>query len=148
MQSIGPEVYRCEAAISWDGKTGGSVKSRRFELFFDMPEEFGGLGRSFCPDELFLSSVGCCLITTFLSFRRRFNLTINRLEARVEGEIKLLGAEGYRVKSIKVKLEASTSEDEVDRVKRYLELAKEYCHITRSIEGCIPTDVQIEVSSS
>ncbi|MEM4165026.1 MAG: OsmC family protein [Nitrososphaerales archaeon] len=148
MQSIGPEVYRCEASITWDGKTGGSVRSRRFELLFDMPEEFGGLGRSFCPDELFLSAVGCCLITTFLSFKSRFKLAVKGLRAKVEGEVKLMGSEGYRIKAIKVKLEASTSEDGVERVKRYFELAKEYCHITRSIEGCIPIDVQIEVSSS
>lgn len=146
MQSLGPKVYRCESSIAWDGETGGVAESRRFTLLFDTPKEFSGLGRSFCPDELFLSAVGGCLITTFLSFKRRFNLIVKRLRARVEGEIEL-GSEGYRIKTIKVKIEATASKDEVERVKRYLELAKEYCHITRSIEGCISIEIEIEVLS-
>ncbi len=147
MRSIWPEAHRFEASITWDGKTGGFVRSRGFELLFDMPKVFGGLGRGFCPDELFLSALGCCLITTLLSFKQRFDFNVKSLQAGVEGEVRLAGSGGYRIKAIRVHIKASTSEDEVERVKRYLELAREYCHITRSIEGCIPIDVQIEVVS-
>lgn len=146
MPHIGPEVYKCSVTVNWDGLTGGEAKTSQRKLDFDMPKEFNGLGRSFCPDELLLSAIGGCLITTFLNFKERFNLPLKKIQVNVRGEVKLVEG-AYRVNGVEVKMEASTAGDEVERVRRFIELAKEYCHITRSLEGCIPITVEITVKS-
>jgi len=145
MQAVGPEVYEYGVLVEWDGLTGGESKTAQHRLSFDMPKVFKGLGRSFCPDELLLSAVGGCLLTTFLHFKERFNLPLKKFKVDVRGEVKLM-EEGYRITKVEAKIEASAPEEEVERVKRFIELAKEYCHITRSLERCIATTVEIVVS--
>jgi len=146
MPHIGPEVYKCRVTVNWDGLTGGEAKTSQHKLDFDMPKEFNGLGRSFCPDELLLSAIGGCLVTTFLNFKERFDLPLKNIQVDVRGEVRLVEG-AYRVNGVEVKMEAFTAEDEVERVKRFIELAKEYCHITRSLERCIPITVEINVRS-
>jgi len=145
MPAIGPEVYKCNVLVEWDGLTGGEARTTQHRLSFDMPKEFKGLGRSFCPDELLLSAVGGCLLTTFLHFKERFNLPLKKFKVDVRGEVKSMD-EGYRITRVEAKIEASAPEYEVERVKRFIELAKEYCHITRSLERCIVITVDITVS--
>ncbi len=146
MRAIGPEVYKYSVFVEWDGLTGGEARTNQHHLSFDMPKEFKGLGRSFCPDELLLSAVGGCLLTTFLHFKERFKLPLRKFRVDVRGEVKLMD-EGYRITSVEAKIEASAPEEEVERVKRFIELAKEYCHITRSLERCIAITVDVMVSS-
>lgn len=145
MPYIGPELYKCSVLVEWDGVTGGEAKTTQHRLRFDLPKEFKGLGRSFCPDELLLSAIGGCLVTTFLHFKERFNLPLKKLNVDVRGEVRLVN-EGYRVTKVEAKIEASAPEDGVGRVKRFIELVKEYCHITRSLEGCIAITVDVAVS--
>ncbi len=145
MRAVGPEVYRYGVFVEWDGLTGGEARTTQHRLSFDMPKEFKGLGRSFCPDELLLSAVGGCLLTTFLHFKERFKLPLKKFRVDVKGEVKLMD-EGYRITKVEAKIEASAPEDEVERVKRFIELAKEYCHITRSLERCIAITVDVIVS--
>ncbi len=147
MPYIGPKEYRCSASITWDGATGGKAKARTFEVEFDTPKEFQGLDRSFCPDELLLSAIGGCLINTFLSFKRRFKLEVKSIEAHVKCEVKIGEGGGYRINSIEADLRAYTTKEEYLRVLRYLELARESCHITRSIDRCIPIEVRLEVEA-
>ncbi len=145
MRAIGPEVYKYGVFVEWDGLTGGEARTNQHRLSFDMPKEFKGLGRSFCPDELLLSAVGGCLLTTFLHFKERFKLPLRKFRVDVRGEVKLMD-EGYRITKVEAKIEASAPEDEVERVKKFIELAKEYCHITRSLERCIAITVDVMVS--
>jgi len=42
-------------------------------------------------------------------------------------------------------MSAKTNPENADIVKRCAELAKDYFHITKSIEACTPLDVSIEV---
>jgi organic hydroperoxide reductase OsmC/OhrA len=145
MRAVGPEVYKYGVLVEWDGLTGGEAKTALHRLSFDMPKEFNGLGRSFCPDELLLSAVGGCLLTTFLHFKERFKLPLKKFRVDVRGEVKLM-EEGYRITKVEAKIEASAPEEEVERVKRFIELAKEYCHITRSLERGIAVTVDLTLS--
>ncbi len=49
----------------------------------------------------------------------------------------------YVIDSVTVKIEVvASSEDEVDKFRRCLELAKDYCHISCSIERTIPVKLE------
>ncbi len=137
---------RYQVKVNWDGESGGYVEGENCsDLRVDIPREFSGLGRSPCPDQLFLASIGGCLLTTFLHFKGRFNLDIEDVDILVSEDIILSRSEGYRIRSIKAAMRVKADSGSANIVKRCAELAKDYCHITRSIEACTPLDVSVEI---
>lgn len=141
------ENLRYQVQVNWDGESGGFVECENCgDLRVDIPREFSGLGRSPCPDQLFLASIGGCLLTTLLHFKGRFDLDIAGVNISVSEDITLSRSEGYRIRSIKAAMSVKADPGNADIVKRCAELAKDYCHITRSIEACTPLDVSVEVN--
>jgi len=137
---------RYQVKVNWDGESGGFVECENCsDLRVDIPREFSGLGRSPCPDQLFLASIGGCLLTTFLHFKSRFNLDIAGVDISVSEDITLSRSEGYKIRSIKAAMCVKADSGSANIVKRCAELAKDYCHITRSIEACTSLDVSVEI---
>jgi organic hydroperoxide reductase OsmC/OhrA len=135
--------------LSWDGETGGSVECDDCgDLRIDMPEEFSGNGRSPCPDQLFLASLGGCLLTTFLHFAKRLQLEVQDVNIFVGGKIFLRKGVGYRIGLVEAKIRVMADTEDMELAEKCSELARDYCHITRSIEDAIRVDVSIEVLAS
>lgn len=96
-----PRNLKYKVELIWDMESGGKVHIRKFPLLrLDMPVEFGGKGRFACPDELFFSAVGGCLLTTFLYFKEKLKLHLRGLQVLVKGMAELIGTEGYRITGI------------------------------------------------
>lgn len=143
-----PRNLEYEVKLIWDTESGGDVHIRSFpKLKLDMPVEFGGRGRFPCPDELFFSAIGGCLLTTFLYFKERLKLDLRGLRVSVRGTIKSLGPKGYRIKDIKVIIYVEVDEGEKSKAKECIELARDYCHLTRSLERGIPIKVWSEIKT-
>ncbi|MFX0107603.1 MAG: OsmC family protein, partial [Candidatus Hodarchaeota archaeon] len=104
----------------------------------------GGAGEGICPDELFVSSVLACLNNTFLDFQRRFEMELISLELSGKATANFDGT-GYKIMKIEVWGEILVGEDELDVGERCVHLMKEYCHVSRSLEGCIPIKYDISV---
>jgi organic hydroperoxide reductase OsmC/OhrA len=139
--------YRVE--LKWDGKTGGTVECQNCgDLKIDMPQDFAGFGRSPCPDQLFLASIGGCLLTTFLHFARRLHLDVRDIRIPVREQISLRKSEGYRITAVEAEIQVDTDGEYVELAGRCAELARDYCHITRSMEASIPVNVSIKVHSA
>lgn len=139
------EVY--DVKVSWDGESGGDVIFKDHSLKIDTPIKYGGQGKGLCPDELFFASIAGCLTTTFLFFKRKLRLEINGLEISVKGEIDSRGSKGYFIGRIRAIIRIEVKSGDEERAQRCSDLAKEYCHITRSIEGCLPIKISSEIIS-
>lgn len=125
---------RFRTRLSWDGKSGAEVSIGNYpHLKLDMPIRFGGRGRYPCPDELFLSSIAGCLLTTFLYFKRKLEVNVQSFNVSVTGRL-VASSEGYRIGEIRATMFAKVKKSDVARLRRCIQLAKEYCHITRSLE--------------
>ncbi|RLI10785.1 hypothetical protein DRO42_00040 [Candidatus Bathyarchaeota archaeon] len=134
--------------VDWDGASGGLVECENCgDLKLDMPCEFSGLERSPCPDQLFLAAIGGCLLTTFLHFKNRLNLDVEDVRITVSAEIDLKPSEGYRIGSVTAVMRIRADAEDAELARRCAELARDYCHITRSIEPSLPVDVAIEVTA-
>ena len=131
--------------VKWDGETGGTINCNEFEFYIDMPKDFEGNGRYPCPDQLFLSSIGGCILTTLLHFSKRFQASIDDIGVSLKGCLALDKKGGYRISLIEGEIAVFAQEDSVEIAERCAELAVEYCHITKSIEGVIP--IHIDVSA-
>ncbi len=141
-----PKKIRCMVRVVWDMESGGVSYIRDLTpLILDTPVEFGGRGRSYCPDELFLSAIGGCLLTTFLYFKRRLRLNIKGLQVSIYGSTDLIGPEGYRITGITAVIHVEVNVEEKEKTEECIELTREYCHLTRSLEHTIPIKIKHEI---
>jgi organic hydroperoxide reductase OsmC/OhrA len=133
--------------LSWDGKSGGEITlPKGSTLHIDIPKEFGGEGRYLCPDELFFSAVGGCLLTTFLYMHKKLKFNLKGLRISVDGDVESHGPEGYRVTGTHVNLNVETDDKGKDEAQDCVEMTKKFCHITRSIERCMLVEVSSKVT--
>jgi len=133
-----------EVVLAWDKETGGEAHIGSFPAIrLDMPVEFGGKGRFPCPDELFFSAVGGCLLTTFLYYKKKLRLRLKGLQIPVKGTVDFTGKKGYEITGIEATFKIET--DETERAKECAELAKHYCHIARSLEPTIPIKISTKI---
>jgi len=87
-----------EVELSWDGHEGGSALFEKGTAYqFDSPKEFGGNAVFPSPEEFFFSSVGACLMTSFLYFHRKLRFSMKTLKISVKGNLERKNDEGHRV---------------------------------------------------
>ncbi len=145
LKSKYPEYLEYHAQSNWDGKTGGTITAAADrQIVYDTPKTYGGRGDGICPDEIFVSAVLGCLNNTFLDFQRRFELKLVSLKLEGKATAKFDG-EGYRITGVSVSGEIIVGEDELEAGERCVELMKKYCHLTRTIQDCIPIEYNLSV---
>lgn len=141
-------TLKYEVELMWDKESGAEAKTTKNHTFnLDMDSEFGGKGRYPCPDELFLSALGGCFITTFLWFKERIKFNIKNLGVSVEGIVSHVGPKGYRITGIAAAITVEVDEKERENAKKAAELTREYCHLTRSIDSAIPINFSAEIKT-
>jgi len=138
---------KLEYAISarWDGETGGAAEIDGRVVSFDTPAEYRGNGSAPCPDQLFLASICGCLMNTFINLKNRLGAETKDIRIEASTRIELTNPEGYRIKDIEAAIKVYSGPDDVEINRRCAEFARDYCHITKSIEPAIPLTVDIQV---
>lgn len=101
------------------------------------PPEFRGHQGVWTPEELFVASVNCCIMTTFLYFAEKGGLKFNSFESFAEGilERKEQGLVFSTVKVAPRILLASV--EEAGRAEKVLGLTEKSCLISNSIKSKI-----------
>jgi len=141
------EKIEYDSKMRWDKATEGIIEYDKYEnTSFDTPIEFDGNGLAPCPDQLFSASIGGCLMNTFTHYARRLDLTFDDVLISVQASLSLR-KEGYRFDKINAKIMIQATEEHFELAERCGVLAKEFCHITRSIESALPVNVNIEMDS-
>jgi len=59
----------------------------------------------------------------------------------------LRNPDGYRLTCVSATIRVTPEEGDEDRNRRCAELARDYCHITKSIEPAVPVDVEIIIEA-
>lgn len=132
-----------EVELVWDRQTGGIVEVEgQPRLKLDIPKEYGGLGRYYCSDEVFLASLAGCLLATFIDFKRKFRLHLRDARISLSSSLELR-RDGYHVTRIWGSLDLVLGKGRQADAKRCAELAKEYCHLTRAIRETIPIEILV-----
>lgn len=143
-----PKHLEFNVDVNWNGIQGGAAKTKEGHCVeFAIPKMFGGQGKAFCPDELFAASVAGCLMNTFLHTREQLGLEIEKfsLQTRVDVDFE---NERYQITKVKVQGTLVIDENDTELGEECLRIAKDYCHITRSLVACIPIEYRITIESS
>jgi len=136
----GPMEYEAEAV--WNGRMGGVVtlpRGDRFEI--DMAKDFGGLDEAPSPDDLFAASMSGCILTTAIWFAKKMELQLRELAVRVKTRTELVEG-GFRITRIRVTMRAAGPPRE--KAERLADLAERYCHLTRTLRGCVEIEFELD----
>lgn len=139
------ERLQYTAEAQWNKETGGEVTANGFRVSFDTPSDHGGNERHPCPDQLFLASISGCLMNTFLYYKSNIGVETKDIKISAEAEIKLVNPLGYRIKGIDVHIQVWSTGEEAELNSTCAERARDYCHLTKSIEEAIPIQIRITV---
>ena len=139
------EKLHYHAHSAWDKETGGSADTGNFHVPFDMPEEYGGKEIAPCPDQLFLAGITGCLMNTFLFYKNELGAETLDIKVDADAEITLMTPHGYRMTGIDIRIDVRSDEENHELNRKCAENARDFCHITKSIEASIPTKVDIKI---
>jgi organic hydroperoxide reductase OsmC/OhrA len=103
--------------------------------------EFDGDATSWSPEQLLLSSLGLCMLTTFEAFAVRDGIEVQVWKATVTGTVER-SPEGLRFSSIVLSLDMEVAGN-VDAVERTLEDARHYCIVLSSLR--VPVVVETSI---
>lgn len=102
--------------------------------------EVDGDVMSWSPEQLLLSSIGLCLLTTFEALAARDRVVLHSWQARVGGTIDK-AAHGLQLTEIRVELEMQVSD--VEQARRTLEAARDHCVVSNALR--IPVEVVAKI---
>ena len=99
------------------------------------PVEFDGVGDVWSPEELLMSSVANCLVLSFKSIARAYDLNWLHIECSADGQLEKVDRRVTFTKvHTRVTLTITSVEDE-SKAKRILEKAEDTCFITNSLSA-------------
>lgn len=135
-----PIRYLYQTSLEWIGEKKGKLSCKdKPDIMIACPPEFGGHPGIWSPEDLFVSSVEVCIMTSFLYLvnKRRINLKSYRSESK--GFAELVG-NVFRFSSITVNVHVGvSSERDKDIVEKLLKKVPDLCVVSKSIKA----DVEI-----
>ncbi len=127
--------HEFKVAIKWSGERLADINLEgRPALPLSSPEVFGGQAGYYTPQELFVSSIAACYMTTSLSILRKMRQTIDALVIEGAGVIERDPEGGWRFSEIVVKMNVRVPDgDTTTKIPRVVKLTKKYCMIARVV---------------
>lgn len=99
------------------------------------PVEFDGAGDVWSPEELLMAAVANCLVLSFKSIARAYDLNWLHIECAADGQLEKVERKvQFTGVHTRVKLILPSGEDS-DKAKRILEKAEDTCFITNSLSA-------------
>ena len=124
-----------DVKLSWMGRTDGLLASDEAEgqIKVSTPPQFGGEGRPWTPEHLFLASINSCYMSTFLAIANKMKISLSGFECAAHGDIR---SEHGRLTFEKIDLHPKVyllDSADCAKAKIVLEKTRKHCIITNSI---------------
>lgn len=137
MPAAFPHEYRC--SLKWHEDRQAKLNgTRQTEIQGGPPPQFDGRPGHWSPEELLLSSVQLCLMTTFLALLKKTDVHLHDYESETIGILDKT-REGLRFTAIRVS--ARLDADDPDQAAELLQKAKKYCIISNALN--VPVELEI-----
>ena len=140
-----PPQYFYETEIEWTGDkdvklSGGKLPA----IAAGAPPEFKGREGNWSPEHLFVASMNSCYALTLLAIAELSKVSIASLSSTARGKLEKAQGGGYQITEIVVKPSiVLSSANDLARMPRILEKAKENCFISNSIKSAITVEPEI-----
>ena len=140
-----PKKYVFKRELNWSGFKRGSLSSPgKLNIGVATPPEFNGEEGYWSPEELLLSAVDSCVMTTFLHYAERKKIEFKTYESEAEGILERIDDQ-FMFSKIMVRPKISVkSEDQIDKVRELMTIAENNCFISNSIKSTIEVIPEIK----
>ncbi|MBS7626615.1 OsmC family protein [Candidatus Bathyarchaeota archaeon] len=111
-------------------------------MIMDEPKPVGeGSGPN--ASRLLSAAVGHCLSASLLFCLAKARLNVERVETTVETSFRRNEKGRLRIGSLRAHIHLSIRREDVERLKRCLELFEDFCVVTQSVRQGIPVSVDV-----
>ncbi len=135
--------------IHWVSARQGRLEAKDLPaILVDAPPEYKGQGKGWTPEHLLVASVNACFMLTFLAITENSKLGLESFASSAVGKLAKVQGAGYQVTEIliKPKVVLSSSQD-LTRVPRMLEKAKENCFVSNSIKSEVKLEPEVSAQA-
>lgn len=131
---IRSKTFTYRTSVQWSGERKGVARAEgKPDLGVATPPEFKGHEGIWSPEDLFVTSVNVCLLTSFLSVAERAGLEFSSYESDAEGKLELVdGAFRFTHITLRPRLFLSNPEERA-KAEELLGKAESICLISNSI---------------
>lgn len=136
--------YTYRATVRWtEQKKGVMASAGKPDVPVATPPEFKGHEGIWSPEDLFVSAVNICIMSTFLAFAERAALAFSAYESEAEGQVELVDGK-LRVTEVAVKPSVTVqSAESVDKAREILAKAEANCLISNSVTSRVTVDPKV-----
>ncbi|MGC8581409.1 MAG: OsmC family protein [Thermoplasmata archaeon] len=137
-------MYQYKSTVDWIDGRRTLIKIKNFELEVSSPPEFKGPEGTLTPEELLPSVHASCLLTTFLEFKDKMGINLEKWSSNVEAVLGPSPEKGFMFESINIHIFLKVPEEDKEKIPRALELAEKYCFVSRAIRNNVKVKVDYE----
>ena len=128
-----------ETKLNWLSADRGILYARGVNgpVYVHTASEFGGSGKEWSPEHLFLSSLISCYMSTFLSFTKKYNFTITHFECSAIGEIEPEKGK-YKFTRVNIYPKIYIADESLrEKATAVIQKTQQYCLVSNSINAAI-----------
>jgi peroxiredoxin-like protein len=140
-----PKVFYYETEIEWKKEKEGQIKGPTLPtLGVGAPPEFNGREGQWTPEHLLVASINTCFMLTFLAIAENSKLPLVSFSSTAKGKLEKVPGSSYQITEIVVKPRVVlASANDLGRMPRVLEKAKENCFVSNSIKCVIKIEPEV-----
>lgn len=138
-------IYLYEAEIEWIGAKDLQVSSGKLPAIAGgAPPEFKGRDGVWAPEHLFVASLNSCYLLTLLAIAEFSKIAIVSCSSSAKGKLEKVEGGTYQITEIVVRPRVViASANDLARMPRIFEKAKENCFISNSIKSAIKIEPEV-----
>jgi peroxiredoxin-like protein len=138
-------VYFYQTEIEWTGDKNLQLHSGKLPaIAAGAPPEFKGGEGVWAPEHLFVASLNSCYMLTLLAIAEFSKIVIVNLSSSAKGKLEKISGGTYQVTEIVVKPRVVVASlNDLARMPRIFEKAKENCFVSNSIKSAIKIEPEV-----
>jgi peroxiredoxin-like protein len=138
-------TYFYETEIEWTGDKDVKLNSGKLPaIAAGAPPEFKGREENWSPEHLFVASMNSCYALTLLAIAEFSKVSVVSLSSTARGKLEKVPGGSYQITEIVVKPRiVISSANDLTRMPRILEKAKENCFVSNSIKSSIKIEPEV-----
>jgi len=138
-------VFYYETEIEWRKEKEAEVKGPGLPpVAVGAPPEFSGREGNWAPEHLFVASLNTCFMLTLLTIAENSKLPLISFRSTAKGKLERVQGSVYQITEVVIKpTVVIASAQDLGRVPRILDKAKENCFISNSVKSVIKLEPEV-----
>jgi len=138
-------IYFYQTEIDWQGDKNLKLTSGKLPaIAAGAPPEFKGREGVWAPEHLFVAALNSCYMLTLLAIAEFSKIAVVSFSSSAQGKLEKVAGSTYQVTEIVVKPRVVlASANDLARMPRVFEKAKENCFVSNSIRSTIKIEPEV-----